>query len=112
MKLYLDNCCYSRPFDDQTQDRIHIESEAVLAILRACENGSVTIFSSPVLRMEIDKFPNEDKREKVLFLYSLANPEIHQGAGGRVAVKVEHSAHGQPSCRHGGGWQGGFYAHD
>ena len=76
MKLYLDNCCYSRPFDDQTQDRIHIESEAVLAILRACENGSVTIFSSPVLRMEIDKFPNEDKREKVLSLYSLANPEI------------------------------------
>lgn len=36
MKLYLDNCCYNRPFDDQTQDRIHLESEAVLALLRAC----------------------------------------------------------------------------
>ncbi len=33
MKIYLDNCCYNRPFDDQTQDRIHIESEAVLVIL-------------------------------------------------------------------------------
>lgn len=35
MKLYLVNCCYNRPFDDQTQDRIHLESEAVLAILKA-----------------------------------------------------------------------------
>lgn len=26
--------------------------------------------------MEIDKFPNEDKREKVLSLYSLASPDI------------------------------------
>lgn len=76
MKIYLDNCCYNRPFDDQTQDRIHIESEAVLAILKACENGLLTILSSPVVRMEIDKFSNEEKREKVLALYSLANPDI------------------------------------
>ena len=33
MKLYLDTCCYNRPFDDQTQERIHLESEAILTIL-------------------------------------------------------------------------------
>jgi hypothetical protein len=33
MKLYLDNCCYNRPYDDQTQERIHLEGEAVLAII-------------------------------------------------------------------------------
>lgn len=76
MKVYLDNCCYNRPFDDQTQDRIHLESEAVLAILKACENGSIQILSSPIVRMEIDKYSNEDKREKVRALYSLANPDI------------------------------------
>ena len=76
MKLYLDNCCYNRPFDDQTQDRIHLESEAVLAILKACENGSIQILSSPIVRMEIDKYSNGDKREKVRALYSLANPDI------------------------------------
>lgn len=26
MTVYLDNCCYNRPFDDQTQERIHLES--------------------------------------------------------------------------------------
>ncbi len=76
MKIYLDNCCYNRPFDDQTQDRIHIESEAVLALLKACENGDITILSSPVVRMEIDKASDDDKRTKVLSLYSLANPEV------------------------------------
>lgn len=76
MKVYLDNCCYNRPFDDQTQDRIHLESEAVLAILKACENGSIQILSSSIVRMEIDKYSNEDKREKVRALYSLANPDI------------------------------------
>ncbi len=29
MKIYLDNCCYNRPFDDQTQERIHLESEVL-----------------------------------------------------------------------------------
>jgi len=33
MRIYLDVCCLNRPFDDQTQERIHLESEAVLIIL-------------------------------------------------------------------------------
>ncbi len=27
MRVYLDNCCYNRPFDDQTQLRIRLETE-------------------------------------------------------------------------------------
>lgn len=34
MIVYLDNCCYNRPFDDQTQERVHLESEAILTILK------------------------------------------------------------------------------
>ena len=32
-KIYFDTCCLNRPFDDQTQTRIRLEAEAVLAIL-------------------------------------------------------------------------------
>ena len=32
MKVYLNNCCYNRPYDDQTQIRIHLETEAKLHI--------------------------------------------------------------------------------
>jgi hypothetical protein len=31
--IYLDVCCLNRPFDDQTQERIRLEAEAVLHIL-------------------------------------------------------------------------------
>lgn len=34
MIIYLDNCCYNRPFDDQTQERIHLESEVILKVLK------------------------------------------------------------------------------
>ncbi len=32
MRVYLDNCSYNRPYDDQTQIRIHLETEAKLHI--------------------------------------------------------------------------------
>jgi len=32
MKIYLDNCCYNRPFDDQTQMRVFLESQAKIYI--------------------------------------------------------------------------------
>lgn len=35
MRAYLDICCLKRPFDDQSQPRIHLEAEAVLALLDA-----------------------------------------------------------------------------
>ena len=32
MRVYLDNCCFNRPFDDQSQLRIRLETEAKLDI--------------------------------------------------------------------------------
>ena len=32
MKICLDNCCFNRPFDDQKQLRINLETEAKLKI--------------------------------------------------------------------------------
>mgnify|MGYP007025184338 CR=1 FL=1 len=43
MKIYLDNCCYNRPFDNQTHERIHLESEAILMILQRGQSGMYKI---------------------------------------------------------------------
>lgn len=32
MRVYMDNCCFNRPFDDQTQTRVRLETEAKLEI--------------------------------------------------------------------------------
>ena len=37
MKVYVDICCLKRPFDDQSQPRIRVEAEAVLALLSATD---------------------------------------------------------------------------
>lgn len=77
MRIYLDNCCYNRPFDNQNQTRIRIESEAILEILKICEyEKEFELIARPILQLEIDNTLNVDKREKVMSLYSLASLEI------------------------------------
>ena len=38
LRIYLDVCCLNRPFDEQTQDRVRLETEAILTILSHCKN--------------------------------------------------------------------------
>jgi hypothetical protein len=45
-RIYLDVCCLNRPFDDQTQDRVHLEAEAVILILTHCQAGEWEWISS------------------------------------------------------------------
>ena len=49
MKVYLDVCCLCRPFDDQSQFRIRIETEAVEEILGLCSTKLDLISSTPIL---------------------------------------------------------------
>ena len=69
MKLYLDNCCYNRPYDDQTQERIHLEGEAILAIVNKSKENNDEIIGSPVLDIEMDQIGDVEKREKVKNFY-------------------------------------------
>jgi hypothetical protein len=33
MRLYLDNCCFNRPFDDQNQLKIKLEAERFVSLI-------------------------------------------------------------------------------
>lgn len=76
MTIYLDNCCYNRPFDDQTQERIHLESEAVLAVLKMGQMKRLTIAGSEILELEINRMQDENKKRKVLDLYKAVDMRI------------------------------------
>ena len=69
MIVYLDNCCYNRPFDDQTQERIHLESEAILAVLKMGQMKRIVIAGSDILELEITRMSDENKKRKVQDLY-------------------------------------------
>lgn len=49
IKLYLDNFCYNRPFDDQTQMKIHLETQAKLYIQAKIKEGLYTLVWSYIL---------------------------------------------------------------
>jgi len=76
MKIYLDVCCLNRPFDDQTQNKIRIESDAILAILSKCISGEWKLISSEVLDIEIKNTPDKWRRNKVYQLYKPAKEKI------------------------------------
>ena len=58
-------CCLNRPFDDQRQDRIRLEAEAVLLILARCEAGEWQSISSAVVEKEINQIPNKERRNRI-----------------------------------------------
>ncbi|NJM00763.1 MAG: PIN domain-containing protein [Synechococcaceae cyanobacterium SM2_3_2] len=62
-RIYLDVCCLNRPFDDQSQERIRLEAEAVLLILSRCQSGEWTMIGSEALEQEVEKTPNQIRRE-------------------------------------------------
>jgi predicted nucleic acid-binding protein len=62
--LYLDICCLKRPFDDQAQPRIRIESEAVLGLL-AADASKVTFVRSVAHDLENAQNPLPWRAERV-----------------------------------------------
>jgi len=49
--VYFDLCCLKRPFDDLSQERIRLESEAVLALLSHA-GGKVELVHAPAQDLE------------------------------------------------------------
>ena len=66
MRIYLDNCCYNRPFDDQTQLKIALESAAKLAIQTQMRSGELEYVWSDELDVEVGDSPFLDRQEKIL----------------------------------------------
>jgi len=65
MRLYLDNCCYNRPFDDQTNLRIRLEAEAKLAVQEMILAKTVEMAWSYVLDFENELNPFEERKTVV-----------------------------------------------
>jgi len=64
-RIYLDVCCFNRPFDDQSQARIRVETEAVLAILKRCETGEWELLISEMVELEVAQIADPDRRQAV-----------------------------------------------
>lgn len=73
LKLYLDNCCYSRPFDDLTQEKNNLEAQAIKGIIDKYWKNEFEIYTSEVLTLEMNNIKDQIKRAKILELYNKLN---------------------------------------
>ncbi len=67
-QVYLDACVLSRPFDDQQQARIHLETTALELILGHIRDGELELIVSPVHQAEISAIPQTQERQHLLLL--------------------------------------------
>lgn len=79
--VYLDACCLNRPFDDQAQPRVHLESEAVLIILARFKQREWEWLGSPVLDMEIEQTTEPTRKSRIRLLMTA----IHRVVSVQVA---------------------------
>jgi len=76
MKIYLDNCCFNRPFDDQSQLRIRLESEAKLQIQADIRSGLYELVWSYIMDYENSKNPFRERQEQITKWHSYSCDDI------------------------------------
>jgi hypothetical protein len=65
MRVYLDLNCFNRPFDDQTQERIRLESDAIFSILNRIIEGTDNLLWSTALAFENSRHPKLDRAVEI-----------------------------------------------
>ena len=76
MLLYLDNCCFNRPFDDQSQLRISLETQAKLFVQQGILTGRFGLLWSYILEHENNKNPFDTRRNSVSGWKEIATKSI------------------------------------
>ena len=65
MKIYMDNCCFNRPFDDQSSLVVQLETEAKLDIQERVKQNELSLCWSFVLDYENRANPFKEVRNRI-----------------------------------------------
>ena len=104
MRVYLDNCCYNRPYDDQSQLKISMETQAKLNIQQQIRAGKLELAASYILEAENAVNPFQMKRKDIqafidqytkVFVSDDMNEEVRKIASNimRTGVKLMDACH-------------------
>lgn len=76
MKIYLDTNIYNRPFDDQSQVKIKLETIAIFSLLKLIKEGYFSLIWSFMIDYENSLNPYSDIRQEIEMISSLANETV------------------------------------
>lgn len=78
MRIYLDNCMFNRPFDDQSHIRIRLEAEAKLYIQQQIRQGQFELVWSYILEFENAQNPYRDRQQAIQAWKKIAVVDIEE----------------------------------
>jgi hypothetical protein len=82
-------CSLKRPFDDQNQSRVWIETQAVIRILDAFHQGRCAVVNSDALVYENSQNPKPVRRNRVgVLLNSFGRPAARTAAVTKRAMEI------------------------
>ena len=81
MRVYLDNCCFNRPFDDQTSVTIRIETEAKLDIQEKIREGRLSLGWSYILDFENNVNPFLERKLEIQKWKKIADSFVEETPG-------------------------------
>ena len=87
MRIYLDNCCFNRPYDDQTQMRVSLEAQAKLYVQELIKAGKLELASSWFITYENANNPH-DIRKKAIQTFLTDNVSVFVSSEKREQVET------------------------
>ncbi len=109
MRVYLDNCAFNRPFDDQLQIRVRLEADAKLYLQDQIKRRQVDLIWSYMLDFENEQNPFEERQrasanwkaeavtdiEETPSLLARANALVKIGLSAKDALHVASAVEGE-----------------
>lgn len=73
MTIYLDNCCFNRPYDDQGHLSIYLETQAKLAIQELVKDRKISLVWSFILDYENQAHPDKIIKNEIFLWRNIAD---------------------------------------
>ena len=77
-RIYLDNCCFNRPYDDQSFLKNYLEAEAKIYIQKEILNKNYELAWSYMMDYEISFNPFTDRKIQILKWKNIAIVDIEE----------------------------------
>jgi len=101
LRIYLDNCCFNRPYDDQNLLSVFLETQAKLSIQELVRADELSLVWSTILDYENSRNPDDAIRDEISTWRKVSSVIIHQSESIiKNAAEINKSGIGKKDSLH------------
>lgn len=88
LRIYLDTCCFNRPYDDQSQIRISLETQAKLYIQKLIVDKRIELVYSYMSRYENSQNPFKIRKDTIADFFKNASVYVSEENADIIQTKA------------------------